>query len=233
MKPINAPSLANSVISHLPFSPNSLQEKLIASLSDFLANNYEEKRIFLLNGYAGSGKTSIIGGLIKALNELKIKSVTLAPTGRAAKVAASFSGGKASTIHRRIFRPVAQDLSAQFIVAPNNSKDTLFIIDEASLIPDANSKGSSLLFKLLKYIYSAPGCIAIFVGDIAQLPPIGMHDSPAMNPDVIRNLGLTPFNFTLDSPMRPPEASGIRLNATNLRQLIFAPVTGMHPAIVS
>lgn len=232
MKPINPPTLATALVENLPFDPNPLQLKAIALLADFLGSD-DSRRVFILNGYAGSGKTSLMGALIRTLDSLKIRTVTLAPTGRAAKVAANFSGGKASTIHRRIFRPESNEPGARFIPAANPLKDTLFIIDEASLIYDNPSKAQSLLFQLLRYVYSAPGNVAILVGDIAQLPPIGMSGSPAMNPDRLSSLGLSPTKFTLDLPMRQAESSGILHNATNIRQLIFAPLPGMKPSIVT
>lgn len=232
MKPINAPQLADDIISQLPFTPNELQLKLIAAISDFMASS-DTRGIFLLNGYAGSGKTSIMGALIKALKNLKIKTATLAPTGRAAKVAANFSAGKSSTIHRRIFRPESDAPGSGYIPAPNNSRDTLFIVDEASLIQDSPSKGNSLLWQLLRYVYSAPGNKAIFVGDVAQLPPIGMEGAPAMNIERLSQIGLTPTSFTLDLPMRQAESGGILHNATNVRQLIFAPIAGMQAEIVT
>lgn len=232
MKPINPPVLADAIVKHLPFTPNPLQDTVIAMLADFMGGD-NPRRIFLLNGYAGSGKTSLMGALIKALADMKIRTVTLAPTGRAAKVAANFSGGKASTIHRRIFRPESSEPDARFVPAPNPSKDTLFIIDEASLIYDNPSKSSSILYQVLRYIYSAPGNIAILVGDVAQLPPIGMSGTPAMNTDRLSAMGLAPVKFTLDLPMRQAESSGILHNATNIRQLIFAPLPGMTPELIT
>lgn len=232
MKPISAATLAKELTTRLSFSPNQMQILAIASISDFIAAD-DPRRIFLLNGYAGSGKTSIIGALIKTLAEMKVRSITLAPTGRAAKVAARFSGGKASTIHKRIFRPDSTTPGTGFVPAHNPFTDTLFIVDEASLIPDNPSKTASLLFQLLRYIYSASGNVAILVGDIAQLPPIGMNGAPAMNPSRLEALGLSPVSFTLDLPMRQTGDSGILYNATYFRQLLFAPLPGMKPIIFS
>lgn len=217
---------------HLPFEPYPLQEHLISYLATFLCN-HRPNEIFLLNGYAGSGKTSIMGALIKALNEMKVKSVTLAPTGRAAKVAADFSGGKASTIHRRIFRPETSAPDSRYILARNNDHNTVFIIDEASLITDTDNPSQSLLAQMLRHINSTPGNSVILVGDIAQLPPVGMTCAPAMNEERIRRLGFSPVSFTLDIPMRQSGGSGILHNATCMRQLLFYPDCGATPQIYS
>lgn len=224
--------LAARTRSHLPFNPYPLQSALIESLATFIARR-EPGKVFLLNGYAGSGKTSIMGALIKALNEMKQKSVTLAPTGRAAKVAADFSGGKASTIHRRIFRPATPEPGSPYVLASNPSRDTVFIVDEASLITDVDNPNQSLLSQLMRYISSAPGNCVILVGDIAQLPPVGLSTAPAMDPGRLRRLGYSATEFTLDIPMRQGEGSGVLYNATNMRQLLFNPGGGARPEIIS
>lgn len=222
--------LASRTLAHLPFRPYRLQEDLIISIADYICS-HNSNEVFILNGYAGSGKTSIMGALIHALNEMKTKSVTLAPTGRAAKVAADFSGGKASTIHRRIFRPLSSLPGAEFILAVNNDKETVFIIDEASLITDSPDSTHSLLFQLLRHITSTPGNSIILVGDIAQLPPIGLNFAPAMDTSRLQNLGFTARCFTLDIPMRQKGGSGILYNATFMRQLLFQPDCGAKPEI--
>ena len=227
---MDAANLASLIYSHLPFEPHQVQERLVAALASFVVS-HGPTDVFLLNGYAGSGKTSIIGALIKALAESNIHSVTLAPTGRAAKVASDFSNGKASTIHKHIYRADSNTPDAKFFLARNTDRDTVYIVDEASLITDSPYPGQSLLYQLARYVYSAPGNAMILLGDIAQLPPVGMQESPAMNPERLRAIGLQPTQFTLDVPMRQNQGSGILHNATLMRQLLFSPIEGMRPQI--
>jgi exodeoxyribonuclease-5 len=178
--------------------------------------------VFLLNGYAGTGKTSVVAALVRGLRQAGRRYVILAPTGRAAKVAASMSGEKASTIHKRIFRGNGTDPSnTTFFLAENRDADTVFIIDEASLVTDAPSFQASLLQQLVRHVYSAPGCRMIFVGDVAQLPPVGMTESPAMNPDRLSAIGLNPLSFSLEIPVRQAAGSGVLYNATVVRQALF------------
>lgn len=227
MDPIELSARINA---HLPFQPHKLQQQLIISLSHYICN-HSARDIFLLNGYAGSGKTSIMGALIKALTELKVKTITLAPTGRAAKVASDFSGGKASTIHRRIYRPEVSSPDTRFVLSRNHDTDSVFIIDEASLITDSAVASQSLLQQTLRHIHSTPGNTVILVGDIAQLPPVGMSNAPAMNPERLRQLGLNPISFTLDIPMRQGDNSGVLYNATRMRQLMFNPKPDAVPEL--
>lgn len=222
--------LISRIKSHLPFSPYPLQEDLITALAYYISD-HKPNEIFLLNGYAGSGKTSIMGALIKGLTEMKIKSITLAPTGRAAKVAADFSGGKASTIHRRIFRPESSDPGARYVIAPNYDHDAVFIVDEASLITDSPNTSSSLLCQMLSHINTSAGNAIILVGDIAQLPPVGLTFAPAMSKKRLERLGFNPISFTLDIPMRQNEGSGILYNATMMRHILFHPHSGALPMI--
>ena len=210
--------LAESAVHFLPFALTNLQLTLLNSLSSFVLS-HGPRDIFLLNGYAGTGKTSVIGALVKAMAENKIKTVLLAPTGRAAKVMSSLSGREASTIHKRIFRGNSLDPSNnQFFLSENKDKDTIFIVDEASLITDSEYFNKSLLQQLVHYVYSSPGCAIILVGDTAQLPPIGMTESPAMNTERISRLSLNPIQFTLDTPLRQSAKSGILFNATAIRK---------------
>lgn len=209
------------ILTQLPFTPNDGQFALINALAAFVLHR-GPRDVFVLNGYAGTGKTSVVGALVKALRKSNLKSVVLAPTGRAAKVAASMSECLALTIHKRIFRGNSLDPSnTTFFLAENRDKDTTFIVDEASLITDS-SGSSSLLFQLTRHIYSAPGCAMVLVGDLAQLPPIGMSESPAMNPERLRAIGLNPICFSLDLPVRQASGSGILYNATNIRSFLFS-----------
>lgn len=204
----------------LPFEPFEQQQLLLYALSAFVCDALPSD-IFLLNGYAGTGKTSIIGAMLTALKRHRVKTVLLAPTGRAAKVASQMSEVRAQTIHRRIYRPDMSDGSMKYVLRANNDKDTVFVVDEASMITD--NAGSSLLRDLLLHVYSAPGCHIIFSGDIAQLPPVGQSDSPAMNNDRLRELGLNPIRFELKEVARHAAKSGILYNASLVRHLLANP----------
>lgn len=225
---MNAEDIAIRTLKYFKHKPLDGQKRLIMGLSWFLANRVLGD-VFILNGYAGTGKTSVMGALVKALGELNVNTVVLAPTGRAAKVASQFSGGKASTIHKRIFRADSLTPDARFFLAPNTDRDTVFIVDEASLITDKPASADSLLSLLIRHIYSGSGCTMILVGDIAQLPPVGQADSPAMNPQRLKALGLSPATFTLDTPVRQAAKSGILFNATMMRNLLFNPSEKVFP----
>lgn len=220
----NVRPLVESAMGTLPFTPHPDQMKLLEKLSDFVEKG-EPNGVFVLNGYAGTGKTSMVGAFIKALRECRRKVVVVAPTGRAAKVAQSFSGHPASTIHKLLYRGNSFDPgNTTFFIARNTTPDTIFIVDEASMISDApDSTGRSLLFHLARYVYSCPGCRMILVGDEAQLPPVGQTSSSAMNPERLRGMGLSPVTHSLDLPVRQAAMSGIIHNATYLRQKLFYP----------
>lgn len=201
----------------LPFKPLDSQLATLAAAASFAAYG-DSREVFVLNGYAGTGKTSVIGALIGALDKLRKRVIVLAPTGRAAKVASRLSSHTASTIHRRIYRPSPADPTGRsWFVSRNESKDTLFIVDEASLIGDTPGSRNSLLQVLIRYVYSAPGCRLLLLGDEAQLPPVGQEQSTAMNPDRLAALGLVPLCHTLDIPVRQAAGSGIIHNATRVR----------------
>lgn len=214
--------LSDIAISCLPFTPNEGQYALIRALGAFIML-HGPRDVFVLNGYAGTGKTSVTGAIVKALGMASMKAVVLAPTGRAAKVAAGFSGSRASTIHKRIFRGNSADPSnTHFFLAENRDANTVFIVDEASLITDSQSFGGSLLQQLVRHVYSAPGCAMILTGDLAQLPPVGMTESLAMNPERLRQIGLNPICFSLEVPVRQAAESGILNNATIIRQFLYS-----------
>lgn len=204
----------------LPFRPVAEQREALLVVARFLFSP-EPTKALILNGFAGTGKTSLMAAVVKVLASLKKRTVTLAPTGRAAKVASGFSGAPASTIHRHIYRPIGNEPGQRgFMLARNRLTDTLFIVDEASMITDGNER-DSLLLHLVRYVYSAPGCTLMFVGDVAQLPPVGHEGSPAMEPNRLRQLGLTPWSISLTQTMRQGENSGILLNATLVRQALY------------
>lgn len=215
--------LCESVISHLAYAPNDQQVSLIAELSEFcVAKN--ESSLFLLNGYAGTGKTSLIGAFVKSLLKCNVKCVLLAPTGRAAKVFSEYSGYTALTIHKKIYRQKSFSPEyGNFTLSENKHTNTLFIVDEASMIPNASPEGAffgsgSLLDDLVEYVYSGYNCRLILSGDKAQLPPVGFQDSPALSIDVLKGYGLDIMSFTLTNSVRQSQQSGVLHNATELRK---------------
>lgn len=212
-------------LSCLPFAPNNDQSNLIALLAEFISNN-NEREIFVLKGYAGTGKTNMIGALSKTLPRFKWKSVLLAPTGRAAKVLSNYSQKPAQTIHKKIFTKIpTHDGGVAFSLAENKHTNTIFIVDEASMIgldnPTSDSVYNSLLESLLEYVFSGTNCKLIMVGDTAQLPPIGSNESPALDLDYLKaSYHLLIKHIELKQVARQQDASGILKNATHLRECI-------------
>lgn len=215
-------NIADLTISLLPFTPNEGQFALIHAIAAFIERR-SPRDVFILNGYAGTGKTSVLGALVKAMRLSNRPAIILAPTGRAAKVAARMAEDKAYTIHKRIFRGNSADPSnTNFFLAENRDADTTFIIDEASLITDSENFSASLLQQLTRHVYSAPGSAMILVGDTAQLPPVGQSESLAMNPERLIKIGLNPIRFSLDQPVRQTAGSGILYNATLVRKALLS-----------
>lgn len=199
----------------LPFEPTDEQTELLHYLATFIASG-KQHDAFILYGYAGTGKTSVIAALVAALGHTRLKTVLLAPTGRAAKVLSNYAHKPAYTIHKRLYRGDALNpCSTNFFLAPNKDKDTVFIVDEASMIPGEQSQ---LLYHLIQHVYSSPGCSLIFVGDTAQLPPVGETQSPAMSPSILEAYGLNILAYELEKPLRQASHSGILYNATRLRR---------------
>ena len=216
--------LYSSFISHLKHEPTSCQESLMRKVADFISSDDD---IMSVNGYAGTGKTTAMAAIIATMKELKTKCVLLAPTGRAAKVLSSYAGHKAYTIHKHIYRQksVGGDGFGQFALSPNKDKETLFIVDEVSLIGiDPGQQQSSTLFgsgnlldDLISFVRSGVDCKVILVGDSAQLPPIGLDASPALSKEYLAMMGGTVF-AELSSVVRQQNESGILYNATLIRQ---------------
>ena len=214
------------ILKNFNHQPTLDQESGINKLARFIF--YDKKKAGLvIKGYAGTGKTTMISSLVKACDEKKMKIVLLAPTGRAAKVMSNYSQKESSTIHRHIYNVRQKKEGYFFSLAKNKSKNTLFVIDEASMIPgkDFNSNtdmfASSLLSDLISYIYSGQGCKAIFVGDHAQLPPVGWDTSPALDVQYLNELLEADFyQFELQQVVRQAEGSGILNEATILRNNI-------------
>jgi exodeoxyribonuclease-5 len=210
---------------NLGYIPTQDQSDCMRMLADHITCR-EEDTIFLLTGYAGTGKTSIIASLVSTLTTLRQKCVLMAPTGRAAKVLKSYTGQEAFTIHRTIYRQKsATDGVGRFVLDRNLHRDTWFIVDESSMIPDESSEGSlfgsgKLLDDLLEYVYTGTGCRLILVGDVAQLPPVGSIVSPALDPEVLRATGFGLRSTELRQVIRQSEGSGILMNATAVRQQV-------------
>lgn len=206
-----------------PYQPTAEQLNFCEQSASFLSDKVD-RRCFMLKGYAGTGKTTSIAALVKVLPRFKMRAALLAPTGRAAKVMSNYSGRTALTIHKRIYRKrSAVSTEMAFQLAPNLSENTLFIIDEASMIADEwNSKsGSSFLKDIMDYIYNGKNCAVLFVGDTAQLPPVGSLESPALNTAYIaKTFGFEVYHAELTEVVRQGKESGILANASMLRLLI-------------
>ena len=204
--------------------PTKEQEKAISMLSDFLLSR-ERDAVFLLKGYAGTGKTSLLAALVRTMQQLEQRIMLLAPTGRAAKVLSSYAGAPAFTIHRKIYRQKSITDMDVFQNDVNLRQNTLFIVDEASMIAnethDRTVFGTGrLLDDLMQYVYSCEGCRLILVGDTAQLPPVGEEESPALSRIMLEGYGMEVTELCLTQVVRQLEESGILWNATMLRRLI-------------
>ncbi len=203
----------------LPFEPNEEKEGLLTALGAFLVSR-DETKAFILRGYAGTGKTSVVSALVRALEGLKQQCVLLAPTGRAAKVLSRYSGFTAYTIHKKIYRQNQLGQEA-FSLSDNRHVRTLFIVDEASMLSGQRDNGlfgsGCLLDDLVKYVYNGQGCSLLLLGDDAQLPPVGSVNSPALNPDFMAQYGLHVTCFALTQVARQALDSGILGEATRIR----------------
>lgn len=207
------------------YKPTGEQEITIESFVNFLFSPKTDA-IFLLKGYAGTGKTTLISALVKTLDQLKQKYVLLAPTGRAAKVFSHYAGHPAYTIHRKIYRQrtFSNELD-NFVMNANLHQHTLFIVDEASMIANEGLSGGMfgtgrLLDDLIHYVYAGQGCRLMLIGDTAQLPPVGEEESPALSASMLEGYGLEVTEHCLTQVVRQEQDSGILYNATSLRQYI-------------
>lgn len=207
------------------YKPTGEQEITIESFVNFLFSPKTDA-IFLLKGYAGTGKTTLISALVKTLDQLKQKCVLLAPTGRAAKVFSHYAGHPAYTIHRKIYRQrtFSNELD-NFVMNANLHQHTLFIVDEASMIANEGLSGEMfatgrLLDDLIHYVYAGQGCRLMLIGDTAQLPPVGEEESPALSASMLEGYGLEVTEHCLTQVVRQEQDSGILYNATSLRQYI-------------
>jgi ATP-dependent exoDNAse (exonuclease V) alpha subunit len=214
------------LLQNFPFNPTVKQDIFLQQIAQFLTNNNNEE-IFVLKGYAGTGKTTVISTIVNNLIAINLKYVLLAPTGRAAKVIANYSQKPAFTIHKKIYFPKkSSGGGVSFTMQQNKHKNTIFIVDEASMISDTSSdsklyENGSLLDDLISYIYSGTNCKIILLGDTAQLPPVNLDVSPALETETLAmHYDKTVHSIELDEVMRQEENSGILYNATDLRELL-------------
>ena len=217
--------LVQQIKGNFLYKPTLEQEKAVKFLADFLFSRQSDS-VFLLKGYAGTGKTSLIGALVKTLDQLQQKCVLLAPTGRAAKVFSHYAQHPAYTIHKKIYRQrnFSNDLD-NFSLDDNLHQHTLFIVDEASMIANDGLAGAvfgtgRLLDDLIQYVYAGTGCRLMLIGDTAQLPPVGEEESPALSADKLRGYGMEVYEAQLTEVVRQMHDSGILWNATELRRYI-------------
>ena len=218
-------ALSTIIMRHLGFSPSADQLRAIGAFSSFMTDR-SDRVAMVMRGSAGTGKTTLAAAIVKALSELRWRMVLLAPTGRAAKVFALGAGRAAFTIHRRIYRQksLRADMGG-FSLGDNLHRDTLFIVDEASMVANSGAGEAAfgsgcLLDDLVQYVYSGEGCRLMLIGDGAQLPPVGEAESPALSARAMAAYGLRVFEATLDEVVRQAGGSGILFNATAVRRMI-------------
>lgn len=217
------------------FEPTAQQQEALEKIVAFLFLKNDDT-LFLLKGFAGTGKSSLIGALVKTMNEFKQKTVLLAPTGRAAKVFSGYSDHPAFTIHKKIYRQERfSDDYGHFGLMDNLHKDTLFVVDEASMISDDGIDSyfgtGRLLDDLIHYVYSGENCRLLLIGDSAQLPPVTAEDSPALQREALEGYGLEIMDSLMSQIVRQAESSGILYNATNIRNILNKGKTEAFPKL--
>lgn len=226
--------IAIQIYSYFAFTPTEEQKKLIERLGEYLTSQ-DSEAVFVINGYAGTGKTTIIGALVRTLKSLDIKAVLMAPTGRAAKVMSRYAETEAFTIHKKIYRERGAGGvdGSKFELNFNRSNDTIYIIDEASMLTGSQGMGDGSIFgsgnlidDLFDYVRTGRNNRIIIVGDQAQLPPVYYDSSPALNARYMSNYGNV-WEFTLSETVRQEEGSGILHNATKIRRMIESGSTGI------
>lgn len=231
MLEMDARLIAEKIIAELGHEPTTGQFEAIDMIATFITRPSQPKaqNAFMLKGYAGTGKTTLVSALVRVLPLAGMQSVLLAPTGRAAKVLGGYSRKQAFTIHRKIYRSFAgADGRLSMVLAPNPSKFTLFIVDEASMIPGPTSSADQgiyshrdILEDLISYVYNSEGCRMLLIGDSAQLPPVGDDLSPALNLEYLRNgYHLDVESYELNEVVRQALESGVLANATGLRKQV-------------
>ena len=223
---------------HFSFVPTNCQLQLLDGLAAFITSDGIDT-IMLIKGYAGTGKTTVINALTQTLKEMKFRVVLMAPTGRAAKVMAGYTSSPAFTIHKKIYRQQSSsDGMGRFVLDKNLYTDTWFVVDEASMISNEGTENSvfgsgRLLNDLLEYVYSGTNCRLVLAGDTAQLPPVGLSISPALEAEILKEEGFNVFHYVLTDVVRQAAGSGILACATQIRRYIehgnpsgYYPVTG-------
>ena len=219
--------LYRDFLSHLDYEPTSCQDRMLRDVGEFVTS--DDADILVVNGYAGTGKTTALAAVIASLTGMHVPCVLLAPTGRAAKVLSSYAHRPAFTVHKHIYRQksVGSDGFGQFSLSPNKAKDTLFVVDEVSLVGIEEMQRQSstafgtgnLLEDLIRFVRSGVDCRLILVGDAAQLPPVGLDCSPALSKEYMEGFGGVRFS-ELTTVVRQAQESGILRNATMLRERI-------------
>ncbi|MFU8843871.1 MAG: ATP-dependent DNA helicase [Bacteroidales bacterium] len=212
------------------YPPTRGQEELIVSLAGFIFSR-REKGVYVLKGYAGTGKTTIISAFVNQLILLQKKSVLLAPTGRAAKVFSAYSGFKAYTIHKKIYMITSgSDGTVNLMLSANKHRNTIFFVDEASMIPAGKMiqahlfSDRHLLEDLINYVFSGDQCQLVLIGDTAQLPPVGSDISPALDLQYLtKSFDCDVVSYELQDVVRQTLESGILANATTIRHHLFTP----------
>ena len=223
------------IFSHFPHQPTDGQRAACEEMVRFLYDP-DPAAAFVLQGYAGTGKTSLVSALIQSANAMRIKTLLLAPTGRAAKVLSGYSGRPAYTIHKKIYQTVTgPDGIMRMVRAANKHTYTLFIVDEASMIglnDDASPAHRSLLDDLIDYVVTGSHCRLMLIGDTAQLPPVGSDESPALDMEYLQAMtDLKLYHYELNEVVRQQSLSGILLNATMLRVKISQLYDGEQPQL--
>ena len=214
--------LIYQIETHFGHLPTPEQHAALQTFATFMTDR-DEQVVMVLRGSAGTGKTTLASAIVRGMLAMKQKLVLMAPTGRAAKVFSNYSGTPAYTIHRRIYRQkTAADLSA-FSLGFNAAQDTLFIVDEASMIANADTP---LLDDLIRFVYNYKNCRLLLIGDRAQLPPVGEEESPALSAQVLRGYGMRVYETDLNQVLRQSEDSGILWNATQIRAHSAGPSAG-------
>ena len=217
--------LENTIIEQLKDVPTDGQKQLIKKVAEYILSP-DDDELLLVTGFAGTGKTTVIAAIINALDDFKLKSSLLAPTGRAAKVLSNFSGRPAFTIHKKIYRQKSsKDGMGKFVLGVNLSSDMVFFVDEASMIGSMANESSlfgsgDLLSDLLEFVYAGRRCKLILIGDSAQLPPVGLSISPALEKIKLESCGFRVHQKGLKQVVRQTQNSGILFNATLVRELI-------------
>ena len=223
---MNTPKFYLDLLKDFAHIPTNKQDSALRLIADFTQNNnYNE--LFLLKGYAGTGKTTIVGTLVKNSWKVKKSIILMAPTGRAAKVISNYSNKEAFTIHKKIYYPKPKSGGGvTFTLQKNKHRDTIFIVDEASMIPDSNPDAKlfdngSLLGDLMQYIYSGHQCKLMLIGDTAQLPPVKLDLSPALDKTTLENYyDKEVVSIELNEVVRQEKESGILFNASEIRNLL-------------